>query len=276
MNENIIKTSIYVFSGTGTSLAIAKKIGNYLGNTSIISITNALENANENEIKVESSKIGFIFPNYFGGIPNIVLKFIERLNLENVNYIFSVVTAGGDQGYSLKFLKKELEKKGGKLDYGKCVAGLSNYIVGWYYSAICKQTAQRENTIRLIDDKVRKIAKDIVCEKSAVDKNQYFSYKLSHLISPKKVIKDTRPWDKEFKADDKCNGCGICQKVCQVKNIKMNDHKPDFQHNCQRCMACIQYCPNNAIRHNGKILNKPKYFHPEVPAKEMINFINKN
>lgn len=269
-----MKTSIYVFSGTGTSLAIANEIKNDLVDTNIISIPNMLKNANGNEIRVESSKIGLVFPNYFGGVPNIVLEFVRKLNLNNTDYIFSVVTAGGSQGYSLKILAKELESKGKKLDYGKYVGGLGNYIVGWYYKG--KQGAERGQALRLMDDKVSKIVKDIACEKSEVDKSKYFSYILSHLLTPEKIIRDTRPWDKEFSADERCTGCGTCQKICQVKNIKLNNHKPEFQHNCQRCMACIQYCPNNAIRLNGKVLDKPQYHHPKFPAKEMINFIDGN
>lgn len=268
-----MNTFIYVFSGTGTSLAIAKKIGEELGDTKILSIPNELKKAKDNEIKAEAARVGIIFPCYFGGIPVLVLEFIRKLNLDNTKYIFSVVTAGGNTGYSLKFIERELESKSKKLDYGKSVVVSSNYIAAWYYSAICTKGEKLEKAFRLLNDKSNQIAKDIACEKREVNKSQYIFYKLPHILSPKKIVQNTRPWDKEFSADENCIGCGICSKVCPVQNINMANNKPKFQHNCQRCMACIQYCPKNAIRLGGKSLDKPKYFHPEFPAKEMIKFV---
>ena len=271
-----MKTSIYVFSGTGTSLAIAKKIGNKLGNVDILSIPNELKKADGNEIKVKNSKVGFIFPCYFGEIPAIVLEFIRKINLDNTNYIFSVVTCGGNAGYSIKFLARELEYKSKKLDYGKSMAVTSNYIVAWYYSAICIKGKKLKKALEILDYKVAQVSEDVANGKNEVEKSRYIFYKIPHIISPKEVVKDTRKWDIEFSTDEKCNGCSICYKVCPVQNIKMKNNKPEFQHNCQRCMACIQYCPNNAIRFKDRSLDKTKYFHPEIPVKEMIKFVHEN
>jgi len=271
-----MKTTIYVFSGTGTSLAISKKISSTLKNTEIVSIPSILENMGENEIEVKSSKIGIVFPCYFGSIPNLVLEFIRKTSFERAKYIFAVVTSGGNTGNSLKLLAKELNAKGKKLDYGKSVSVSSNYIVAWYYRISCKKGKQLEKALQSFNNKSIQFAKDISCEKSDIDKSSYFLYKFSRFISSKKIVQDTRPWDREFNANEKCNGCSTCYKVCPVKNIKMSNHKPDFQHNCQRCMACIQYCPNNAIMYNGKSINRPKYFHPDFPAKKIIDFINSN
>jgi ferredoxin len=53
--------------------------------------------------------------------------------------------------------------------------------------------------------------------------------------------------DKSIIVDEKCKGCGICAKVCPVKNITIVDKKPEFQHHCEMCFACDEWCPNNAI-----------------------------
>ncbi len=68
-------------------------------------------------------------------------------------------------------------------------------------------------------------------------------------------MKDTRPWDEEFCISDNCIGCGVCESVCQFSNIKIQNNKPAFLHYCQRCMACIQYCPQKAIGLKGKPLS---------------------
>jgi ferredoxin/flavodoxin len=269
-----LKTCIYVFSGTGNSLSIAEKINNSLENSEIKLIPNLIKSVSNNEIIADYETVGFVFPNYFGSIPAIVLEFIRILNLEKAKYIFSVVTAGGGQGYSLKFFDGKLAKKGKELNYGKYVTGLSNYIVGWYYSFLVKTGKQRSKIIQNLENKLNGIVSDIIRQKNEVEKSNFFVYMVNTILTPKKIREDTRSWDKEFTVDGNCIGCKTCEKICQVGNIKIVNNKPNFQHNCQRCMACIQYCPKNAIGFNGRPLNKPRSFHPDYSASKFIASIN--
>ncbi|PIU25867.1 MAG: hypothetical protein COZ07_10650 [Candidatus Infernicultor aquiphilus] len=32
--------------------------------------------------------------------------------------------------------------------------------------------------------------------------------------------------DRSFQYDEKCNGCGICTRICPVNNIKMVENRP--------------------------------------------------
>ncbi|MHB1395033.1 MAG: 4Fe-4S binding protein [Clostridia bacterium] len=48
--------------------------------------------------------------------------------------------------------------------------------------------------------------------------------------------------DHGFNCDDKCINCNICSKVCPVKNIKMVEGRPVWQHQCEQCFACVQWC----------------------------------
>ena len=57
--------------------------------------------------------------------------------------------------------------------------------------------------------------------------------------------------ERHFSIFDDCVSCGICEKVCQGKNIVMKDGKPSFQNKCQQCMACIQTCPKKAINYKN-------------------------
>jgi len=268
-----MKTCIYVFSGTGTSLAVAKKIADSLDNAELKLIPTILKNAEGNEINSEATTIGFVFPNYFSRIPDIVLRFINTINLDKANYIFSVVTSGGGPGHSLKALEHELIKKGKKLNYGKSITVSSNYIVARYYKFVCNTGKKRANALHKLEQKAKQFANDISCEKNEIEVRQF---QLSLLFSSKSPSIDTQLWDKKLSIEENCNGCRTCENVCQVRNIKMKNEKPDFQHNCQWCMACLQYCPQYAIGFRGRPLIKSKYFHPDYPAKEMINFIREN
>jgi MinD superfamily P-loop ATPase len=54
--------------------------------------------------------------------------------------------------------------------------------------------------------------------------------------------------DKSFWIDEKCNACGICATVCPCRNIRLDGAgRPTWSHQCEQCLACIQWCPRKAI-----------------------------
>jgi len=271
-----MKTCIYAFSGTGTALSIADQVRDAVGDAAVKLIPSLLKSAAAGELKADAPKIGFVFPNYFGGIPGAVRSFIQRLNMDGVAYIFAIVPAGGGQGYSLHFLQKELEKKGKALHYGRYAKGLSNYIVAGYYTLICKVGEGQKSAVESLRKKIQLYAEEIKAGKRSVERSNPLIFAVNRVLSSlssRRVIGDTSGGDRDYGAGGKCTGCGICQGVCQANNIVMAGNKPSFQHRCYRCMACIQYCPQNAILFRGKELHKPKYTHPDFPAGEMIRRI---
>lgn len=112
---------IFYFSGTGNSHYVAKNIAQH-NSEKLIAISTAVNNGdklyeynlNDNEI------IGFIYPIYAWGPPAIVIKFIEKLKLNNYksNYIFTVATCGGSIGNTMKVIDNCLKKKSINLNNG--------------------------------------------------------------------------------------------------------------------------------------------------------------
>ena len=68
------------------------------------------------------------------------------------------------------------------------------------------------------------------------------------------IVKDT-----PFTVSDACNGCGQCVKRCPLNNITLPDGKPLWGGRCTHCMACICYCPTEAIEYGKKSAGKPRY-----------------
>lgn len=271
-----MKTDIYTFTGTGTALSISDQVGDSIGDTTVRLIPKLMENAVAEELKADAPRVGFIFPNYFGGIPNIVLDFIRKLNMDEVKYVFAIVPAGGGSGFSLRYLKKELEQKGKKLNYGRYVMSIGNYIAASYYEAILKSGERREKVLGLLRENILLYAEDIKKEKDFVEWSNPFVYMVNRFLSSfstKEILKDTSNGDRKYSVNSKCTGCSTCLNVCQANNIVMTGGNPSFRHQCYRCMACMQYCPQNAIVFEGKELSKKKYMHPDFPAKEMIRRI---
>ena len=62
-----------------------------------------------------------------------------------------------------------------------------------------------------------------------------------------------------FKVDDKCIGCGKCEQICPLNNIKIQNAKPVWGKNCTHCMACICGCPKEAIEYGKKSVGQRRY-----------------
>ena len=58
---------------------------------------------------------------------------------------------------------------------------------------------------------------------------------------------------------DICIGCGKCEKLCPLNNIKIVDKKPVWGNECSHCMACIGYCPVEAIEYGTVSQQKEPY-----------------
>lgn len=264
-----MKTTIFVFSGTGTSLAVAKELSKQLGDTTLISIAKC----NQQEVVfIEDVRVGFVFPCNFGELPQIVKEFVARVKMDKAQYIFSIITAGGNAGRGLQILGELMDKKGKVLDYGTSIVIASNYLVAWYSRMIKSNSEKIENNIKISDERIKQFVQDIKEEKHYVEKGSRLGYIVPHIISPKKIVQDTRPWDRDFNAGERCSGCGVCKKVCPVQNIRLVNNKPEFAHKCQRCMACMQYCPQQAIQYKGKYINKARYYHPKISINEIAEF----
>ena len=57
-----------------------------------------------------------------------------------------------------------------------------------------------------------------------------------------------------FRTDAACVGCGQCVKNCPLNNITLKDRKPVWGKQCTHCMACICYCPTEAIEYGKRVL----------------------
>lgn len=256
---------IFYFSGTGNSLQAASLIAEHNGEE-LVSISAAMyDGAGRHDYKLkEDEVIGFVYPVYAWAPPGIVLKFIEKLKLENYkgNYTFSVATCGGNTGNTTKVLAEALKRNGLKLDSGFSVVMPNNYIIiGDVYN--------KETNIKLLAEAEKTIER------------------ISSLVSERKagvfeVVKGPVPWlmtsvinpmfnknaidTKKFYADDNCTSCGICERVCNCRNIKVNG-KPSWGNECTQCLACVHWCPARAVQYGKGTVKKGRYVNPNVDMK---------
>ena len=107
-----MKTIIYYFTGTGNSLAAAKKIAAVLGDCELVSIA-SLQNT-PGEIVPSADRVGIVCPVYDAGVPRIVAEFVGRLSLIRAGYTFAIVTLGGTGVSALHQLNGIVSRKSGK------------------------------------------------------------------------------------------------------------------------------------------------------------------
>lgn len=267
--ENII----FYFTGTGNSLAVARGIANKIENVKLMSIADAIKEENIDLSLYE--RIGFVIPVYYQRVPDIVKRFIEKLNFTRSQYIFSVITLAGHYGAIFSELEYDISLRGGKLNSGFIVFMPGNYIA--HYNA-SPQIVQKI-FFRWKDRDVNRIAVNVR------EKKSLFERKFAWISGPAGVLeviqKYLEPVDtiissfgeraKEFNVSNKCTGCTLCEKICPVDNIKIKNKEPNWGKLCEQCMACIQWCPVEAIQYGNKTEKRKRYHNPEIKIADMIS-----
>ena len=254
---------IFYFSGTGNSLKVAKTIANELDNCEIVSMSRS-----ENYLLLKNyDNIGFVYPNYYWGLPKRVIKFIENLNIRNntISYFFSIATYGGDIGNAVyQMYELFLKKHDIKICNCKKLKMFSNYVNLYNMRKNVSEITKKSNKdlIPIIDS----IRNKEYCKASKLFKALSFVNKI--------FLKKVSNLDRHYKINSDCSGCGICIEICPVKNIEMVDKKPAFKHNCEQCVSCIQCCPMKAINYKNLTQKRRRYIHPEIGYKELIKYNN--
>ena len=260
-----MKTVIYYFSGTGNSLKIAKDLAAKLDDSELIPIAKVWESEN---LESKSENVGFVFPLYYSGLPKIVIDFINRLNITKPDYFFTIITSAGDiNEQPLQQLDKILKSKSKKLNAGFLVTLPTNYIIGYDVDPEEKQKEYFEKAIKQVE----------IISKTVKSKEENITQEIlqKDLSRSEEVNRDflekVNESDKSFYVDDNCSSCGICEKVCPVNNIELIEGKPKWQHKCQQCLACINFCPEKSIQFGKETLKTQRYHHPEINLQEIIN-----
>jgi Pyruvate/2-oxoacid:ferredoxin oxidoreductase delta subunit len=200
------------------------------------------------------------------GLPQRVIEFVHKLAADPAKYYFAVAVNAGQVAATLIQLKKLLQQKEITLSAGFSICLPSNYIPWGGAIPVEKQQelfAASLDRINSLSNAVR-LREKRNPEKGPSWQNVFLSalYKLG---SPRIPL-----MDKSFRVDEKCTSCKICEKICPSRNIIITDGKPVWQHHCEQCLACIQWCPEEAIQYGKNTATKKRYHHPEVKLQDML------
>jgi Fe-S-cluster-containing hydrogenase component 2 len=257
------KHRLFYYTGTGNSLWVARELAKRLGNAELTDLV-----PTQDDPKLDAEAIGIVFPVHMWGLPKRIVEFVERLPKASQRYFFAVAVNAGEPAGTLLQLNKLLAARGATLSSGFSVPLPSNYIP-WGGPG---PKEDLERTFAAAREKVASLAEAVKArrrlppEKGPGWQNVLYS-KLIYPMSYPYVSK----MDKDFWADEKCNGCKVCARICPALNIEMRDGKPKWQQHCEQCLACIQWCPREAIQYGKKTPNYPRYHHPEVRISDIYH-----
>lgn len=260
---------IFYISGTGNSLYAAKNIAENSGEEliSISFVMNSAKGPYKYTLK-DKETIGFIYPVYAWAPPQKVLQFIENLDFANYqdNFVFSLATCGENIGDTMKILAKALKKKDLQLHSAFSLKMPNNYIIMGNVDS--KEEAQEKQ--KKAEESLVYINQVIKEQKRGIFelRKGFLPALMTGIVNPlfNKNAIDTR----KFYATDKCTSCGICEKVCNSRSIKV-EGKPKWGKECIQCLACIHYCPVGAIQYGKGTQKKGRYTNPRVTIDDIFN-----
>ncbi len=257
-----MKTAMYYCTGTGNSLWASRTCADTLGGADV-------------EPMVRGDRIrgydalGLVFPVHVWGLPHRVIRFLDRLDGNSADYLFAIAVNAGQVAGTLLQLEKEMKHRNLKLSSGWELTMPSNYIP-WGGPGPEDEWKAR---IAEAETKLAAIAGEIgnktprPVEKGPLWQNILLSA-LIHTVGKKYIPK----MDEKFFADEKCTSCGVCVDVCPARNIELREGKPVWLHRCEQCLACIQWCPFEAIQHGPKTAGYDRYHNPQVTREDILSF----
>jgi ferredoxin len=260
-------TTIFYFSATGNSLALARSIADEIGDTELVSIPKALENP----VDASGSKLGLIFPVYAWGLPRVVVDFVKRFRPREGQYVFAIATCGETPGGTLNQLRKILRKNGVDLAAGFVVTANSYHPAAESNPAIKLVRNLDKNPI---PQPAEKRLPEIVAtikngQAHPPEASSFVANFVGGMFYPV-AIGSFKKTGQDYTVNDNCNACRTCERICPQKNISMADNKPTWQDNCEMCFACFQWCPQKAIQYKGITPIDGKRHNPQVTVKEML------
>ena len=248
---------IIYFTGTGNSLVTARRLAEKL-DEQVISMYDAVEK----DLSAEK-RIGLVFPTYMLDAPIAVRNLVPKLKLPKDTYIFVVITCGAQTNNAIWTVRKILKAQGVDIAYCNKIrfpdtAGLA------YHRNPNDQVWKLERYASRFDA----LAADIVAGKRGLHYGGMDPLGcLMHI--PALADKFTRPFIPATNTE-KCIGCGICQKICPQRNIKIEEKHAVVGDQCTLCLCCVHFCPHQALELGGKpTLKSYQYHHPDIKVQDL-------
>ena len=245
---------ILYYSATGNTEFIAKELAKRLDDKCI----NLLERVKTQDHTPLHSEKPFIIcaPVYVCEMPRFMSKYLKEQTFTGNKDVYFTFTSGGYCGISGVLAKSMFRKK--KMNYlGHAEFKMPrNYVANDAYPMLEKDEVEK----RILSSyhQLEQVVSDIQAGKK-LKARHVFLFETLITVPFNPVWCKYKLKAKEFYAEDSCIGCGKCEKLCPLNNIKIIDNKPVWGDQCTHCMACIGNCPTEAIEYGTITQDKEPY-----------------
>ena len=243
---------ILFFSGTGNSNYVAKRIADALGDA-LVNLNDRIKASDTSSVET-GERVIIVTPTYAWRIPRVVRDWLLKTELHGAKQVWFVMTCGSEIGNADKYNRELCAEKAISCMGTAQIVMPENYIA--MFSA--PQADKARQIVAKAEPSIdRAIAAIQSNQPFAPTRNKLYDRFMSGPVNPifyKFFVKANA-----FTASSACIGCGQCVKRCPMNNVTLKDGKPFWGRNCTHCMACICYCPKEAIEYGKKSVGQPRY-----------------
>ena len=236
------------FSGTGNSKYAAELFCKEYENESP---TYSIEDAEAITAITESDFIVFAYPVQFSTVPKILRDYITEHNELWMNKkVFIIATMGLFSGDGSGMLGRLLKKCGAEV-IGGLHLKMPDSIAD--EKALKRSLEKNRELVKQAEQKIKESVKDMKAGKPTQEGIGVL-YRLAGYFGQRAYFgHKTGSYSSKLKIDNyKCIGCGLCEKLCPMKNITIMDKKAVASDRCTMCYRCINKCPKQALTLLGK------------------------
>ena len=240
------------FSGTGNSKYVAKRIADALGDA-LVNLNDRIKASDTSPVET-GERLVIVTPTYAWRIPRIVREWLLKTELRGAKRAWFVMTCGSEIGNADKYNRDLCAEKNLTCMGTAQIVMPENYIAMFGVPDAEKAGEIVEKAKPDIDDAIAHIKAG---QLFSAPRNNLYDRFMSGPVNPifyRFFVKTAA-----FRVNDACIGCGQCAKNCPLNNIVLKDGKPKWGKQCTHCMACICYCPTEAIEYGKKSIGKPRY-----------------
>jgi ferredoxin len=243
---------ILYFSATGNTEFIAKEVAKRLDDE-CIDLLSRVKNNDHTPLHSEKPYI-ICAPVYVCEMPRFMAKYLKKQKFTGNKDVYFIFTSGGYCGIS-GFLAKWMFFKKFKHYKGHAEVKLPrNYVANDSYPMLPIEEIEQ----RIIDsyNQLPSIV-ETISSGGTLEARKPKLWEILVTVPFTPVWYKFKLTAKDFYVKENCIGCGKCERLCPLNNIKIVDKKPIWGNHCTHCMACIGNCPTEAIEY-GTITQKKR------------------
>jgi ferredoxin len=197
-----------------------------------------------------------------------VKEFVQKLRFPENSYIFGLATCGERPGGALFSLKSLLEQKGRTLGAGFVFVMPENFIGP---VDLMGDAGHRQEKYAAAQSRIPVVAAAIRERKQSVPEgNDSAILRIGGMITGT-LATTLYNTPGRLHATCRCNQCRTCERICPTRNITVEKDSVRWGNACTQCYACIHWCPKEAIEIGRRTARKPRYHHPDVTLRDMLN-----